>query len=260
VDPSLADGWPVLILCLLGAVTISLAPTVLACRLESRLVWPYVPAGPTGSAAAAESYALGRGEGRDLPALTDYAARMNEAAEDLGFEPLGTFRDGKGRSYRIRYDFWLSPGGEVLALIGGGTLGPFPVRATWLLTRLADGRCLVTLDNSSGSEPDLAGLTDEAVLGGADFEWLLEHHRGRVDAAPEAPVRYSEEDPLGDHLAFRARRVGRLEELGYVTFLDPEGSAWRYTLKGALAFAVWATGRHLRRLVWPDAWLGPWRR
>jgi hypothetical protein len=46
MNPSLAEGWPVLVLCLLGAVAISLAPTVLACRLERRLVWPDAWLGP----------------------------------------------------------------------------------------------------------------------------------------------------------------------------------------------------------------------
>jgi hypothetical protein len=259
LDSPFADWW-VLPLLVLGCFLVPLVPTIAAALWERRLVWPYVPVrlladrGRTDERIAANLQAIQRTAGDDsvLP-LTEEAARAIAAAESLGFEPLGVFRDGKGPIYRIRYDFWLAPERDVLVLIGGGTLMSFQVRAIWLMTRLADGRCLVTLNSQTASEFDLAHMMLEAVLGGADFGTLLMHHRGRVDDAPVPAVPYTSDDPLGDHLAFRARRIDRLEELGLARFLDWEQTAWRYTIKGALKLSVRAHLNALRRIVFPDA-------
>lgn len=250
----------------LGMVGMIFGPTVLVCLWEKRLVWPYVPleAPPAPVSPALEEsdnpYAVGRAvEVMGNLAPTDYAVRAVEGAKALGFRPLDVLRDGKGRIYKIRYDFWLSPGREVLAIIGGGILGVIPVRNTWLITPLSDGRRLVTLDNQSASELDLAGLTDEALIVSVDFRGLLEGHSKRLAASPVPPVPYPETGPLEDHRAFRTRRFDRLEELGYAKFLDERRNVWRYTLKGAIAFSVRAILKGIRRVVWPDSRLVPSR-
>src|SRR4051794_9332489 len=98
----LPDPWSLLALLVLGLMAGSLSLTVLACLWEKRLVWPYVPAeepeapGPSDLGADTNPYAVGRAVAeRDVLTPTDYAARAIEAAELLGFEPLGVFRDGK---------------------------------------------------------------------------------------------------------------------------------------------------------------------
>jgi hypothetical protein len=131
-------------------------------------------------------------------------------------------------------------------------IGVFRVRGTWLHTLLADGRCLVTVDRQVASDTDLAGLADEALVRWARFGRMLDRHRRRVAAAPVAPVPYSKEDPLGDLKAFCIQRVGRMEELGFVKFLDPTRTAWRYTLKGALIWTTRVYLRAFRRVVIAD--------
>jgi hypothetical protein len=248
-----------LLLVLLAWTVLFVLPVVLVCLWEKRLVWPYVPAGEPDSLPADHPsdsdnpYASPQMvEGPGTLAATDYALRAKRDALALGFESLGVFRDGKGPMYRIRYDFVLSPEGDVLAEIGGGMIGVFRFRGTFLYTQLADGRCLVTVDRQMASDVDLAGLIDEALVRWARFGRLLDRHRRRVAAAPVAAVPYSKEDPLGDLKAFCIRWTGRLEEFGFVRFLEPTRTAWRYTLKGALIWSTRALLRGIRRVVIAD--------
>jgi hypothetical protein len=243
----------------LGWMVLFFVPTVLVCFWEKRLVWPYAYAEeaeslPADRPLAAENpYASPQTvEGSGSVAATDYALLAKRAAVGLGFESLGVFRDAKGRMYRVRYDFVLSPERDVLAVIGGGVIGVLRVRGTWLYTRLADGRCLLTIDRQSASEIDLAALTDEALVRWVGFGGLLDRHRRRVAAAPVAAVPYSKEDPLGDLRAFRIQWVGRLETLGFVKFLEPTRTTWRYTVKGALAWTIRAYLRGIRRVFVAD--------
>lgn len=259
-----APKWVWIPLAVLALLAVSTVPAMLAFLWERRFVWPYGPLDepalePPGAGETAgdevNPYAVGRAvENADGLKETSYASKANRRAEALGFEYLGAFRDIKGKMYRIRYDFWLEPGGEVLAMIGGGTLASIPVNATELFTLLADGRRLVTLDCQAASELDLARLTDEALVAGVRFERLLERHRVRVSASPVSSVLFSEDDPLGDHRAFMVRRCERLEQLGNLRFLDSERTAWRYSPKAAFVLALRAYLNGIRRVFWSDSW------
>lgn len=258
--------WLVGTLSILGVMLIIFGPTVLAGLWEKRSVWPYVPIGGPGPARPVDfpdeenPYAVGRTIVDVSPIkLTEYAANVNKMANLMGFEPVGVFKDGDGRLYRIRYDFWRSKKGNVLALVGGGTLAGLPVRNTWLFTRLVDGRCLVTLSDQKASEIDLAGIAVEALIDGADFAKLLDWHRARLVASPVPAAPYSETDPLANHLEFRTRRIDRLAELGLAYYLEPGQTAWRYTLRGALSLSFRGILQGIRRVLWPDTRRGPSR-
>ena len=255
----LLDDLPGLLLVVLAWAVLLGLPTVLVALWEKRLVWPYVPAG------ARDCVPADRPSDSDNPyasphvveeqgtlAATDYALRAKRDALALGFQSLGVFRDGKGPMYRIRYDLLLSAEGDVLAEIGAGMISVFRHRGTCLHTQLADGRCLVTIDRQVASEIDLAGLADESLVRWARFGRLLDRHRRRVAAAPVPAVPYSKEDPLGDLKAFCVRRIGRLEELGFIKFLEPTRTMWRYTLKGAIIWTTRAYLRGFRRVVIAD--------
>jgi hypothetical protein len=218
-----AVAWQVLqgILFLVGLVLLVGAPfLLLACVVgmrEKLLVWPYEPC-------AADQ----------APPQTDYAALMDKMAVEQGFQFVACTRHGKGKLYKVRYDLWLSPDHEVFAVVGSGTIARLPLQATWLFTRLVDGRVLVTVDDTAGVTSDLTGQWSYAVLLHADFPELLQRHRARV-AAEITPVEpYSEEDPLADHVAMRAAQADQLERMGCATFLDDERMVYRLTPKGAL--------------------------
>jgi len=222
----------------LGIMVISLVGITLVSALEKRLVWPYIPASdipPEG-----------------CPPPTPYALEAAAAATTAGFTWLGTFADGKGKLYRLRYDFFQSPEGDVLALVGTGTVASVPVQTTWLYTLFAGGRCLVTVDHQSGGETDLAGLAEESLIADRGFMGQVAAHQARIQAGSQTVMRFAEADPLAALRAYRQGRIERLVALGYAAFLDSEHKAWRYSPKGAatLAFRQYFTG--LRRMVVPD--------
>lgn len=262
----LIPEWLSSVLALLGILALCFGPSILVARFEKRMLWPYTPIEEPAQSKLPESTYNDNPYAAPLAAVdgaaikpTDFAARENHAASLAGFEAVGSFNHGKGGIYRVRYDFWRSMEGNILALVGGGTLAGIPVLNTWLFTRLSDGRCLITLGDQKASEIDLGALSVEALVAGGDFEELLDWHRRRIAASPESVVPYSEIDPLGDHFDFRRRRTDRLEERGYAGYLDPERTVWRYTFKGALAFAFRGITQGMRRVFLPDKFLERFR-
>ena len=211
------------LLVFLGIMLVSLVGITLTASLERRLAWPYVPAADSPP--------------DRLPPPNAYAGWASAAAAEAGFTWIGAFADGKGKLYRLRYDFFRSPTGDVLALVGAGTMASIQVQTTWLYSRLAGGRCLVTFDSQTGAETDLAGLTEGALVENLGFAGQLAAHRARVGAASQACEPFGASDPLADLRAFRQTRVERLALLGYASFLDAGRNAWRYTPKGAMTLA-----------------------
>lgn len=242
--------WLGLPLILLGIGTISLLPGFLAALWEKHRVRVYQPIeGGTPPAAVGPDgednpYAAPRAR-EDAPAETPYASAINRAAAGLGFRYLGPYRDGKGRLYRIRYDLWLSADREAIAVVGGGTLAGIPLLATWLHTRFADDRRIVTTDNQAAMNADLSGLSSWALVANADLDELLRRHRLRAAEAVPPVVAFAADDPYGDFLAYRAEPVERLVAAGLGRFLDADRDVWRYTLKGAARATVQTFARQL---------------
>jgi hypothetical protein len=202
-------AWPLLlgILFQIGIVLLCGLPfLLLACVVgmwEKRLVWPFEPC-----------------DEHEAPPLSDYARQMNRMAAEQGFEHLACTRHGNGKIYKVRYDLWLAPDREVLALVGSGTIAGIPLRTTWLHSRLVDGRALITVDHHSGVTSDLTGQWSYSVLLNADFPELLGKHRARVctEVTPVKP--YAADDLLADHLELRAAQSDQLERMGCATYLD----------------------------------------
>lgn len=223
---------------IVGIAVVSLVIITLVSALEKRMVWPYVPAGeaPAGQ----------------CPPPDAYATANAAAATAAGFRWLGTYADAKGKLYRVRYDFFRSPDGDILATVGAGTVASTSVQTTWLHTLLSDGRCLVTFNHQNGGEIDLAGVAEEALIGNLSLAGMVDAHRTRIAASGRIVGGFQEASPLADLRAYRQRRTKRLVALGYAGFLDKKDNIWRYSLKGAaaLAFRQYFTG--LRRVFVPD--------
>jgi hypothetical protein len=215
---------------------------------EKRLVWPYVPSKDQDKPKALDPIDPYFAPGAVQPLeITEYALAVNDEVEHLGFRPLGDFVDGKGKIYKLRYDFWLAPDRLVLAMIGGGTLAGISLQATWLYTRLKDGRCLVTIDDPKAGDSDPTGQTLQHILANADFTELMSCHRQRIEEAESPPLPYSEIDPLGDHRAFRAARAAILVDQGWAKYLDPQDNWYKYTVKGAFLAACRTAVREWKR-------------
>ena len=224
---------------LLGLMGFWLVVIALSAALEKRLVWPFVPAADLPP--------------DRVPPASEYAHAAARAATQAGFTWLGTFGDGKGKLYRIRYDVFRAPQGDVLAFVGVGTVASMPVQNTWLNTLLSDGRRLMTIDNQAGGELDLTGFTEECLVRLAPFDELLAAHRARIDASGRPIEPFSAADPLGDLRRFRQGHVERMERMGYAVFADREHATWRYSPKGSMMLAVRQYFNGLRRRIVPDA-------
>ena len=230
------EGLILLGVFLVGVPLFFLALITLTAALEKRLVWPYVP----------EALALPE----SIPALNSYGNVAGSAATEMGFLWVGAFGDGKGKLYRIRYNFFLSPTGDILALVGNGTMASVPTQSTWLYTILADGRAVATVDSQNAMETDLSGQTNSALAAGVGFFALVSAQRRRTASCAVQP--FSLSDPLSELRAFRQNRTERLCALGYASFLDASRGAWRYTPKGAFRLASRQYLAGLRRSFVPD--------
>ncbi|MES2464177.1 MAG: hypothetical protein V4671_26745 [Armatimonadota bacterium] len=223
---------------LVGMVAFWLVAITAAYAWEKRLVWPYVP----------ESLA----SPSQIPPPNSYANKAAAAAAAAGFGHWGTFADGKGKLYRVRYEFFRSPSGDALALVGTGTVAGMALQATWVYSLLEDGRCFITFDHQNGAEADLTGTTEDALIAGASFGNLLQTHRQRVAVASCGIELFGEVDPLVAFRQYKQRRLQLLIARGYAAYIDRENNAWRYTLKGAMIMSYNQYFTGLRRTVVSD--------
>lgn len=222
-----------------GMIIFSLASIILVSAWEKRLVWPYLPE---------KEATLNQ-----LPSASAHALAVATAAQASQFTKIGTFADGKGKLYRVRYDFLRSPTGDVLALISSGTVASMPVETVWLYSLLTDGHCLLTFDKQSGGEIDLTGTIEEALVPASGWDVLLRAHESRLIATACPVLPFSETNPLEDFHRFRQSRIDRLVRSGNATFLTPDKNWWRYSLKGAVLLSLRQYFTGLRRTVLPDA-------
>ena len=258
-NPVLAS-WLLLPALWLGFMGFMVLLTFLVGLWEKRMVWPYQPIAqrvprldPTANPAEFNPYAVSPAVGQGPPVgATPYSVLAEAMLARYGFAPLGVCGDVREGPYQVRYQFWLSRERHVLALVGDGTMLKIPFQATWLYTRLADGKFVVSLDNEKGAHLDLTGQTIEGLHPGAGLAVLVAWHRNRVLATgiPVAPL--TEADPLAAFRAFRADRVDRLEMAGLIGFLDGQRNVHRFTPRGAAIYVVRTFARGYRRRIWPD--------
>jgi hypothetical protein len=172
--------------------------------------------------------------------------QANEQIDQIGYQHVTVCHDGKGRLYRVRYDFWTAPDNMTLAVIGSGTVASIRVFGIWIYSRTADGRTLLTT-NERG-EQDISGVEDQQTWHAMPLPELVEKHRQRLLGLANQP--FSADSALLEYFDIRRRKAAALVARGYAKYVDDQGLVWRYTFKGAIVFYV--TGvivRPLRRLL-----------
>jgi hypothetical protein len=165
---------------------------------------------------------------------------------------VGHLQHATSRLLKARYDFWLSPGREFLAIVGGGKMASVPVNSLFFWSVLQDGRILTTINADSAADPDISGRTEEALFPGEGFELLGKRHWARVMAAGSPCERFTADNPLFDLFQLRRKKYDRWEALGYCRFLDSDRNAYRLTISGAFRYALLSVGRAYRRQLSPD--------
>jgi hypothetical protein len=176
-------------------------------------------------------------EGKEYP-VAPAAQKFNQEAGRLKFTRGCVCHDGKGKLYRIRYDFWLSPDQRTLAVVGSGTLASIPVKGIWLWSRGKDG-INYNSTNEIG-EQEICTNVVQQTWPDTTFTTLLGHHQTLLKDV-EIQL-FDVNNPLAAFFDIRRSKADNLVEHGYARYLDEEKTVWKYTLYGALAFyflAMW---------------------
>lgn len=168
-----------------------------------------------------------------LPPPSPYCRAMTERARELGFKPLGTFKQDRGsRTYAAIISFWLSPDGKTLARIAGGRTLGIAIRRTTLISRFASGQMFETTDEFGTL--DLSGLVGKEIVMNAGLHELYDRHQARLVTAPEEPQGFPRGGILAVHEEMELAKAEHLEKLGLARLLNIQHTIWRYTLRGAL--------------------------
>jgi hypothetical protein len=250
----------VVVVAIIAMIVLPMLLTIVVGLWEKRMVWPYVPLEDPvvlttpAKFDPANPYAVSGGGAQQIMQPTEQAAKANVAAQSLGFRYLGAYRHGGGAVYKVRYDFWVSGEHEVLVIVGGGTMASIPLDNTWLFTQLAEGPMLVTITAHNAGEYDLSGLTSEVLVRKAGLAQAIHAHLGRMKLQSSPALNYSDA-PLSDHFQFRKSWSEQLERKGLVRFVDPARNVWKYTLWGAVRFAVRANLVNTGRMLSPTSWV-----
>ena len=151
-------------------------------------------------------------------------------AAQLGYTHAGEFKETR---YPVRVSLWLSADRTTIAQIACGSTLKIPVKKTRLITRLANGRVLVTTD--SPGLVDFTGMYSRQVVMKGDFDALhARHTHWLAAAAQQGLLQPFEKHPFEESQTIEAERVARLEAFGYGRFIDRNQGTYRYTLKGAV--------------------------
>jgi hypothetical protein len=174
------------------------------------------------------------------------AATANRQAAAIGFQHVVACHDGKGRLYRVRYDFWIDRNNAIFAVVGSGTIAKTAVNGVWLYSRKADGQVLCTA-NEPGSQ-DISGVVEQATWPKMPFGALYVKHTERFNEVAVEP--FKSDSALAEYFDILRCKADALVARGYAQYLDGERKVWRYTLRGALAFYFVGTwGRPMRRAL-----------
>ena len=180
-------------------------------------------------------------------AETAYAKRANDVAEALGFTHEGFAHHAKWY-FRVRYDYWRSPNGETVAMVGGGKTAtvPLAVRNVRLFSRRTDGLAVLTTDEVGDQE--ISGVVLYSVWPNYTFDQLCERHAAQL--AKSAAVPFAKGEAIRGVLEIHRLGIDAMVARGWAYYHDLGESTWSFTFAGAVRFyvlGVWV--RPIRRLL-----------
>jgi hypothetical protein len=202
--------------------------------IERRHTRPFVPARRAGGKppGGARKPTLDYSDDTPDPSqISPYVAVMARDLAAAGFESGGLIAQVRKRIRILGAVYW-SPQRDILVAIGSGTVLNMPAYQTRLLTRLRDGRLLVTTDNNDEGDP--SGIYRFKRVLNAEMHRLLEVHRERMARQAKEIVPFSEPTAQDALAGVYQRRASKMVERGIATWIDAGGTMWRYTPLGAL--------------------------
>ena len=174
----------------------------------------------------------------DASQASPYLVRMCADLREAGFE-FGEMVVSVKPLIQWLGAVWWTPQRDVLALSGSGTIATIGTSQTWLITRLRDGRFLITTDFP---ESELSGLSVISRMLNARMAALLRRHRRRMARRAAAVVAFDEPSAYEAVAAYFGRRLERLIARRRARYVDDQTRThWVYTPFGALLMCgeVW---------------------
>lgn len=167
-----------------------------------------------------------------------YGAATVAAAVRAGFTFYGWAPDLKGEKYRMSYAILVAPQNDSVAIVAVGTIFGIPVQGASITTPAVGDASYHSANQQSGVEIDVSGKWRSQLVPNAGFNKLWEKHRDwlarqRVIACGLAKGREFE-----DFYAVRLAHYRHLARCKYIAFTDSTETYWRYTIIGAMKWAV----------------------
>jgi hypothetical protein len=202
--------------------------------------------GSIASGRGAPGFAISDSNPYTAPGSSSFAESQISAAARLGFSASGLFKHSGGGIYKTYDVLMVSPSRAILAVVRWGTTGAIRNEACVLYSALEDGRYVVTSSRILGARAP--GFYDDLVLLGADFDQLVGRHEQRLRASNQNARQFSPENPLAQYEAILENRARFLIAKGDAYWIDPDQTAFRSTLKGAIKmYALTLSTKHIDR-------------
>jgi hypothetical protein len=212
------------ILIILPFMAIFLFPIIVA-KIEKRKTWPY-----------SEQYDFG--DFQLSPYNQSFLDQCISSAQTEGFIYLEKGYDGKGKRYKVVYEFLISGDLNTLALIGAGSVMNMPVNGMWLFSKDAQGNCFTTVTSQNAVEYDLTGYWKSSLIITNDFRKAFHHHLHCVAKSLYYAEPYTENGEIDDFRRMIESKIDYLNEGGWIKYVGENTDYWKYTVKGAIKLAT----------------------
>lgn len=167
----------------------------------------------------------------EQPNKSDQALR--ESARRLGLLPLGLFQDGP----KTRYRPFISEDGQIVMLIEVK-----PILSDFVFySRTQDGVWLATY--LLNKDHDLSPYFQSEMAPTLKPEGVFFYHEERFQEQDERLSPFAPESFAEDYSAQKRASAQFLVDHGYATWLDPEQTQWKGTLRGAIYKAKASTDK-----------------
>ncbi len=213
-----------LIILVLPIVAIFLLPIIVA-MIEKRRTWPYI-----------HQYEF---DDFQLSSANEaYISKCISSSESEGFTYLERRYDGKGKRYKVAYDFLISSDRNTLVIIGVGTVLNFPVNGMWFISKDVNGNCFTTVTSQSAVEYDLTGYHKDSLILTNDFEKVFHHHLECVAKDLHHMEPYTENSEMDVLRHLKESKIDNLNKDGWTKYVGENTDYWKYTVKGAVKIAT----------------------
>lgn len=164
--------------------------------------------------------------------LHKYLKTKISEAKDLGFEACGWYRTIDFGNFRGIATLWRSINNLELMIIASGKTIGIPQNETIIYSQSDGDVIIVTSDKTP--EKDLSGQTVQSYIEKGSLTDLLNQHRQVINGNGFTLKEFNSDDLPGETIRIEKKRVNALEKCGYIRFVNPGRTIYKYTFIGGL--------------------------